>query len=377
MSPSFLASAHRSSPALLRARSFSLVVAQHCCAVFFSPCCPSFRAQRGIRFLHSPAAGGYFHAVIPIESYAVACPGTPATPPNQPPMPVKKLSIVCADFYDPCMSGSVTGNSQPNLPAMKFQGPGGSVIGGYGGFNIFGALHCVAENDPSDPACWGVKLTLKGGMFQWSWSPDAYAAAAEKPIPYQPSPSPTGGPPVPVIPAPDPLDPSRQLIGLTLTPIPSPTARAYVCPAIQRQLAIQTGSSQQVAALLALYQKSCQCEDTRAKLSACSLKLVRPFCRFTVKLDVLASRQSQRCTNDLAPRRHSETEYQNLCFDCWRILSRFPGSGYSRPGCYPSREQRGFSSRLRCREGKTSTVAARYTEGTYGRPYRDSWFDRN
>ncbi len=92
-------------------------------------------------------------------------------------------------------------------------------------------------------------------MFQWSWSPEAYAAAAEKPITYQVF---RGKPPQPVIPAPDPLDPSSQLIGLTLTPIPSPTARSYICPAIQRQLAIQTGSPQQLAALQAVYVKSCQ-----------------------------------------------------------------------------------------------------------------------
>jgi hypothetical protein len=73
---------------------------------------------------------------------------------------------------------------QPNLAAMKFEGPGGSAIGGYGGHNIFDATHCAAENDPSDPDCWGVKLSLKGGMFQWSWSLEAYHTAAEKPVKY-------------------------------------------------------------------------------------------------------------------------------------------------------------------------------------------------
>jgi hypothetical protein len=144
----------------------------------------------------------------------------------------------------------IRGQSEPKHHSENGQGPGGY---NYGGFNIFGVLYCAAAKDPSDPACWGTKLSFTGGAFQGSWSLDAYAKAAENP------PSLTGG----AIASrssgsADPLDPS-QLINLKPAPNPAATSRAYVCTAIQGAiLQLRPSQGGGLAALQTMYRKSCQ-----------------------------------------------------------------------------------------------------------------------
>jgi RHS repeat-associated protein len=163
-------------------------------------------------------------------------------------------STACTDAFDPCTQGSVNAGAQPNLAAMFNEGPGGYS---YQGVDALVALDCAAENNSADNGCWGVKLSLNGGLLQGSWSLDAYAAAAEPPS-FKPFFGSSG-------PRPDPLDPS-QLIGTGLkpSPLPNPTASSYVCPALVtqiRQLQLQSvgnpSIASQLAALQAMYQKSC------------------------------------------------------------------------------------------------------------------------
>jgi RHS repeat-associated protein len=186
--------------------------------------------------------------------------------PQPPPKPQpKKPSTDCTYAFDACMPGSLNAEAQPNLALMKHQGPGSST---YAGFSMFSALSCAAKKDPTDPACWGVTVTPGPGTFQWSWSAEAYGKAALKPFTYilttqqtqQGISTTLSGP---IITPPDPLDPIQELINPKPGPLPSPTSRAYVCPAIEaqvRQLQLQSANpsaAQGLAALQALYRKSC------------------------------------------------------------------------------------------------------------------------
>jgi RHS repeat-associated protein len=197
-------------------------------------------------------ADGWSAGSIPLDSFPGACGGPdPAQPPTP---PAKKLSIECTDAYDPCMSAALNAEAQPNLRFMKNQGPGTSKD--YtGGFNIFSALSCAAANDPSDPACWGVRVTLKGGMFQWSWGPDAYAGDRAKESEVWEK-----GRTVLNFQSPDKRigtllvngDPLFTQLDLRPTANPSPIAQTYICALFAS--ALQRGN---LSLVLALNQKSC------------------------------------------------------------------------------------------------------------------------
>jgi len=164
--------------------------------------------------------------------------------------------IACTDIFDACTPGALNADAQPNLAAMKNEGPGGYD---YGGVSVFGALSCAAANNPTDPGCWGVSVSVSGGTFKASWSLDSYALAAGKLISYGPSLLP-GGPPTPIIPPPSPLDPTPRLISLKISPLPNPTASAYICGPLAteiQQLQANPSGATQLAALRALYRKSC------------------------------------------------------------------------------------------------------------------------
>jgi RHS repeat-associated protein len=162
-------------------------------------------------------------------------------------------STACTDAFDPCTPGALNAGAQPNLAGMFNEGPGGND---YGGVNTLVAAGCAAVNDSSDPGCWGAKLSFSGGLLQGNWSLDNYAAAQNPPPPK------LGFAPVPPS---DPLDLSRLFsASLKPSPLPNPTSRAYVCPAITtqiQQLQLQGGDpsvAKQLAALRTMYQKSCQ-----------------------------------------------------------------------------------------------------------------------
>ena len=170
-------------------------------------------------------------------------------------------STACTSIFDACTPGSLNAGAQPNLAGMFNEGPGGYS---YGGVDALVALGCAAANDPSDPGCWGVKLSLNGGLLQGSWSLQGYADAAFKPLKYlfQVPGVPPFIPPLPLA-TPDPLDPDK-LVSFRPNPLPNPTSRSYVCPALVteiRQLQLQSVGNpsivSQLAALQAMYQKSC------------------------------------------------------------------------------------------------------------------------
>ena len=59
---------------------------------------------------------------------------------------------------------------------MFNEGPGGYS---YGGADTLVALDCAVANNPADPGCWGVKLTLNGGLLQGSWSLEGFASSVK------------------------------------------------------------------------------------------------------------------------------------------------------------------------------------------------------
>jgi RHS repeat-associated protein len=181
-------------------------------------------------------------------------------------------STACTDVFDPCTPGNLNANSQPNLAGMFNEGPGGYS---YGGVDALFALDCAAANKPADMGCWGVKLSLNGGLLQGSFSLDGFASSLKDaskdqitgiafsittgipgvdPLNFTISLSPTARP--------DPLDPQQLVSSPKQGPPPSPTT--YVCPALATQIRLlqlqsvgNPSIAKQLAALEAMYQKSC------------------------------------------------------------------------------------------------------------------------
>jgi len=197
----------------------------------------------------------------PINVSPIPPPGDPGPLGN-----IDPLTFSCPDPFEACNSGSLNAGAQPNLAGMFNEGPGGYS---YGGVDALVAVDCAAANNPADNACWGVKLSLNGGLLQGSWSLDGYAAGAKKPVDYKSTyfPATATTPSVTVneritVP-PDPLAPN-QLFSLKPGHLPNATSRSYVCPALVtqiRQLQLQSvgnpSIASQLAALQARYQKSC------------------------------------------------------------------------------------------------------------------------
>jgi hypothetical protein len=127
--------------------------------------------------------------------------------------------------------------------------------------NTYGKTGGGGGSRPSDPGCWGAKLSLNGGTFQGSWSLDGFAADQKKLFEIYLQ---GGG-----------LFPSQMRIGTLLvngdyiapslnlsapSSLPNPTSRAYICgpaAAAIQQLLLQNASAKQLAPFQAVFNKSC------------------------------------------------------------------------------------------------------------------------
>jgi hypothetical protein len=140
--------------------------------------------------------------------------------------------ITCTDPFSACTPGALNAGAQPNLPLLFNEGPGGYS---YGGVNAFVALSCAWANNPADPGCWGVSVSLSGGTYQGSWSLNAYATDASKPLALCQQPT-FGGFSYPTVcfatlVNPDPLNPILLQYNTNKpSPLPNPTKGSYVQP---------------------------------------------------------------------------------------------------------------------------------------------------